>query len=103
MEDWQPISTAPHDNEIEVCVIEGEPHVLSGACRLTAAGWVHAQTGQRLNIRPTHWRKPRESDVLASIGRAFIHGRISSIRPAGGEDMPIEAPLPSRKSLINDE
>jgi hypothetical protein len=27
----------------------------------------------------------------------------SSIRPAGGEDMPIDAPVPSRKSLIDDE
>jgi hypothetical protein len=59
MEDWQPISTAPLDTEIEVCVIEGQPHVLIGVCRLTASGWVHADTKHLLNIRPTHWREPR--------------------------------------------
>jgi hypothetical protein len=59
--DWQPISTAPHDNDIEVCVIEGEPHVLIGACRLTQAGWINAHTKRLLNIHPTHWRELRPS------------------------------------------
>jgi hypothetical protein len=59
MENWQPISTVPLDKEIEVCIIDREPHVLFGVCRLTAFGWVHANTQRLLNIRPTHWRKPQ--------------------------------------------
>jgi hypothetical protein len=58
---WQPISTVPRDNEIEVCVIEGEPHVLVSACRLTDAGWIDARTKRLLDIRPTHWREPQRS------------------------------------------
>lgn len=54
---WQPISTAPREYSIEVCVIEGEPHVLTGACRLTDAGWIDARTKHLLDIHPTHWRE----------------------------------------------
>jgi len=53
---WQPISTAPRDNNIEVCVIKREPHVFSGVCRLTDAGWIDADNNRLLDIRPTHWR-----------------------------------------------
>ena len=66
---WQPISTAPRDNDIEVCVIEREPHVLISACRLTEVGWIDARTKRLLDIHPTHWREwqlgtvgPTESD-----------------------------------------
>jgi hypothetical protein len=55
--EWQPISTAPRDSDIEVCVIEGEPHVLTSACRLTDAGWIDARTKRLLDIHPTHWRE----------------------------------------------
>ena len=58
---WQPISTVPRDNDIEVCVIEGEPHVLVSACRLTDAGWIDARTKRLLDIRPTHWRNLQPS------------------------------------------
>jgi hypothetical protein len=66
--DWQPISTAPRDEDIEVCVIQGEPHVLVGACRLTMAGWINANTRRLLNIHPTHWRETRPGQgCLASL------------------------------------
>ena len=55
---WQPISTAPRECDIEVCVIEGEVHVLVSACRLTDAGWIDASTERLLDIHPTHWRAP---------------------------------------------
>jgi len=52
--DWQPISTAPRDEDIEVRVIQAEPHVLVGACRLTMAGWMNAKPGACWTfIRPT--------------------------------------------------
>lgn len=58
---WHPISTAPRDSDIEVCVIEGEPHVLICACRLTDAGWIDPRTKRLLEIRPTHWREWQRS------------------------------------------
>jgi hypothetical protein len=47
---------APLDTDVEVCVMEGEPHLFVGACRLTEAGWTASGTKALLNIRPTHWR-----------------------------------------------
>jgi hypothetical protein len=61
---WQPISTVPRDKDIEVCVIEGEPHVFVSACRLTEAGWIEARTKRLLDIRPTHWRNLQPSAGL---------------------------------------
>ena len=54
---WQPILTAPFYKDIEVCVMQGEPHLLVGACRLTDAGWIDVGTKRLLDIRPTHWRE----------------------------------------------
>ena len=54
---WEPISTAPRDQEIEVCVMDGgDAHVLVGACHLTDAGWLEPITRRFLEINPTHWR-----------------------------------------------
>jgi hypothetical protein len=39
--------------------MHGEPHVLTGACRLTDVGWIEAGTRRLLAIRPTHWRITR--------------------------------------------
>jgi hypothetical protein len=63
---WQPISSAPRECAIEVCVIEGVPHVLISACRLTDAGWIDARTERLLDIHPTHWREfsPASSSQL---------------------------------------
>jgi hypothetical protein len=57
MLDWQPISSAPFDCELELSVIErGEAHALVFPCRRTQSGWVHAKTGQPVFVDPTHWR-----------------------------------------------
>jgi hypothetical protein len=54
---WEPISTAPFDRDLELAVIDrDEPHALAFACRLTVDGWVNAETGKKLEVRPTHWR-----------------------------------------------
>lgn len=55
---WQPISTAPYDQDIEVAVIEGsDTHVLVARCRRTTGGWRNASTGKRIDVNPTHWRE----------------------------------------------
>jgi hypothetical protein len=54
---WEPITTAPYDGELELAVIDvdGE-HCLVFPCRRTLGGWLNAETGARIDVRPTHWR-----------------------------------------------
>jgi hypothetical protein len=55
---WQPISTAPFDGDLELAVVESEgPHVLVFPCRRILCGWINADTKQRIDVRPTHWRE----------------------------------------------
>ena len=55
---WQPVSSAPFDSELELAVIDaGGPHALVFPCRRILGGWVNADTRQRLDVRPTHWRR----------------------------------------------
>jgi len=57
MGDWQPISTAPFDRELQLSVIEkGEIHTLIFPCRRTQAGWIDSKTGKPVFVDPTHWR-----------------------------------------------
>lgn len=59
---WQPISSAPTDRDIELAVLDPDgPHALVFPCRRIASGWMNAQSGERLDVRPTHWREWRES------------------------------------------
>jgi hypothetical protein len=54
---WEPITSAPFDRDLELAVIDKTgTHALVFACRRIANGWMHAQTGERLDVRPTHWR-----------------------------------------------
>ncbi|WP_026595748.1 hypothetical protein [Methyloferula stellata] len=54
---WEPISTAPLDRELELAVIDDdEPHALVFACRRTIDGWVNAETDKKVDVHPTHWR-----------------------------------------------
>jgi hypothetical protein len=58
MVQWRPIVDAPFDRDLELAVIDGEgPHALIFACRRTLGGWVDAQTNNRIEVRPTHWRE----------------------------------------------
>jgi len=55
---WQPISTAPFDSDLELAVLDEDgPHALVFACRRISAGWMKAATRERLDVRPTHWRR----------------------------------------------
>jgi len=55
---WQPISSAPFDRDLELAVIDRDgPHALVFACRRILSGWVNAESKQRLDVRPTHWRE----------------------------------------------
>ncbi len=55
---WLPVSIAPFDADLEVCVIDkGGIHPLVFPCRRAAAGWRDATRQRPLDIAPTHWRK----------------------------------------------
>lgn len=65
---WQKISSAPFDRDLELAVIDSDgPHALVFACRRISGGWINAQTRERLDVRPTHWRDwpPREAQRAA--------------------------------------
>lgn len=54
---WQPVVTASYEDVLELAVIDcdGE-HCLVFPCRRTEHGWLNAETGARVDVRPTHWR-----------------------------------------------
>ena len=55
---WNPIASAPLDRDIELAVIDGDgPHALVFACRRIPGGWMKAQSKERVDVRPTHWRE----------------------------------------------
>jgi hypothetical protein len=54
---WRHISEAPFDRDLELAVIEGEPHVLAFPTRRVLGGWISAETKQRIDVNPTHWRE----------------------------------------------
>ncbi|MEN3348721.1 MAG: hypothetical protein V7632_2356 [Bradyrhizobium sp.] len=55
--EWLPVSTAPSDRELEVCVldVDGMVHALVFPCHRDGAEWVDPAT-RKLDIQPTHWR-----------------------------------------------
>ena len=60
---WQPITTAPYERDIELAVIEtDEPHALVFPCRRVLGGWINAETSERIEVRPTHWRPWTDGD-----------------------------------------
>ena len=55
---WQPIITAPFARDIQLAVIDNDgPHALVFPCRRILNGWMNAETKERLDVRPTHWRQ----------------------------------------------
>jgi hypothetical protein len=67
---WQPATTAPFDRDLELAVIDYDgPHTLVFPCRRILCGWVKAETAQRVDVRPTHWRPwGQASNDLFRIG-----------------------------------
>jgi hypothetical protein len=54
--EWQTISTAPFDRDLELAVIDAEgQHALVFPCRRVLRGWVKAKTHSPVNVHPTHW------------------------------------------------
>ena len=60
---WMPISGAPFDRDLELAVInrDGE-HALAFPCRRLLHGWAKKESGERISIRPTHWREWQAAD-----------------------------------------
>ena len=55
---WYPIATAPFAQDIQLAVIDYDgPHALVFPCRRILNGWMNADTKERLDVRPTHWRE----------------------------------------------
>ena len=71
---WNPITTAPADRDIELAVLDHDgQHALVFPCRRIAAGWMNAVSGERLDVRPTHWRDWADGGAAkaAGSGRPF--------------------------------
>lgn len=59
--DWQAACCAPFDCDLELAVIDANgAHALVFPCRRILSGWSKAQTKQRIEVYPTHWRKWRD-------------------------------------------
>ena len=61
--EWLPVSLAPSDADLEVCVMDydGIIHALAFPCHKDNAGWVNASTKKHIDIQPTHWRNWSEN------------------------------------------
>ena len=58
--EWQPITTAPYDVDLELAVIDGKGvHAPVFPCRRIPAGWLKSGTNRWVEVRPTHWREWR--------------------------------------------
>jgi hypothetical protein len=63
---WRLIASAPLDTAIDVAVIDRDGlHLLTVPVLRTDDGWVNAETGSTLDIRPTHWRSLRRGEEAA--------------------------------------
>ncbi len=61
--DWQPITIAPFDRDLELAVINHKgAHALVFPCRRILRGWISAQTKKAVTVYPTHWRDWHQLD-----------------------------------------
>jgi len=68
--EWQAISTAPFDRDLELAVLDRNGvHALIFPCRRLLQGWVKTGTTERVNVRPTHWR-PWDDSVSPFFSRS---------------------------------
>jgi hypothetical protein len=59
--DWQRAASAPFDRVLELAVIGAAGiDTIAFPCRRVLKGWVAAETGEPLDVRPTHWREWRD-------------------------------------------
>jgi hypothetical protein len=61
--EWLPVSIAPPDGDLEVCVMDydGIVQALAYRCHRNGAEWVDASNKKHVDIQPTHWRNWTES------------------------------------------
>jgi hypothetical protein len=61
--EWLPVSMAPDEKDLEVCVMDYDGIVLALGfpCHKRGAEWVDASNNKRFDVQPTHWRKWSES------------------------------------------
>ena len=63
---WEPVTKAPFDCDLELAVIDhGDTHALVFPCRRILGGWMNAETKERIDVRPTHWRHWGEQRATA--------------------------------------
>lgn len=57
--EWQSASTAPSDEDLEICTLnyDGMVRALPFPCRRDGANWVDRSGGMHADIHPTQWRK----------------------------------------------
>ncbi len=56
--EWQPINTAPFDRDLQLAVLDRDgEHALVFPCRRILNGWINAESKQRIDVLPTHWRE----------------------------------------------
>jgi hypothetical protein len=82
---WHPISTAPHNQELELRIPEdGTVVALKFPCQLTNAGaWINVDLGSEIKIEPVEWRRwqrekspdPHHAKIKASDRSAVFHQR----------------------------
>jgi len=54
---WLPISIAPSDCDLELCVINKHGvHSLVFPCRKYGNKWLDASPKKPIDVQPTHWR-----------------------------------------------
>jgi hypothetical protein len=65
--EWQPISAAPFDRDLELAVLERQgAHALVFPCRRILGGWIKAENKERIEVNPTHWREWQERSPLTA-------------------------------------
>ena len=80
---WESITTAPYDGDLELAVIDDEgEHCLVFPSRRILGGWVNADTGLRIDVRPTHWRAWNRQTAERASAPAWLHP------PRAGEEHP---------------
>jgi len=58
-EQWRSVAVDPPPfvSDLELAVIDYDgPHPLVFPCRRATGGWIKAETKERIDVRPTHWR-----------------------------------------------
>jgi hypothetical protein len=98
---WNPIETAPLDEDVTLEVTDGRgaPYRLPYRCRRTASGWVSSSKGTPLAVTPVRWKplpggswKPRHPTmparmccvvVCAPLCASWLNAWIARMRACG--------------------